>query len=65
MKEFFKHVFATVVGLVVFLIIIGIIGVMSIVGIISSSQATQTVSDGGIESLEWKNKQVITFSVKS
>ena len=48
MKEFFKHVFATVVGLVVFLIIIGIIGVMSIVGIISSSQATRTVSDNSV-----------------
>ena len=48
MKEFFKYVFASAVGMLVFFIIIGIIGAMSIVGMISSSQATQTVTDNSV-----------------
>lgn len=48
MKDFFKYVFATVVGLILFGIIMAILGVMSIVGMISSGQATQNVSDNSV-----------------
>lgn len=48
MKNFFKQVSATVVGMFVFFVIIGIIGMMSIVGMISSTQATQNVSDNSV-----------------
>ena len=48
MKDFFKYVFATVVGLILFGIIMVILGVMSIVGMISSGQATQNVSDNSV-----------------
>lgn len=48
MKEFFKYVLATVVGLIVFGIVIGILGVMSVVGMISSGQSTKNVSDNSV-----------------
>ena len=48
MKEFFKYVAATVVGIIVFFIVAGMFGFMSIVGMIASSQATQTVEDGSV-----------------
>ena len=48
MKDFFKYVFATIVGLILFGIIMAILGVMSIVGMISSGQATQNVSDNSV-----------------
>ena len=48
MKEFFKYVAATVVGIIIFLIVAGIFGMMSIVGMIASGQATQTVEDGSV-----------------
>ena len=35
MKEFFKYVAATVVGIIIFLIVAGIFGMMSIVGMIA------------------------------
>ena len=44
MKDFFKYVGATIVGLIFFGLIIGIIGILSVVGMISSSQSTQNVS---------------------
>ena len=48
MKDFFKYVGATVVGLIVFGLIVVIFGTMSIVGLISSAQATQNVSKNSI-----------------
>lgn len=48
MKEFFKYVIATVVGIIVFTIVVGVIGVMSVVGMVASSQATQTVEENSV-----------------
>lgn len=48
MKEFFKYVLATVVGIIVFLIVAGIFGVMSIVGMVASSQTTQNVEKNSV-----------------
>lgn len=48
MKDFFKYVGATVVGLIVFGLIVLILGTMSIVGLISSAQATQDVSKNSV-----------------
>lgn len=48
MKDFFKYVGATVVGLIVFGLIVVIFGTMSIVGLISSAQATQNVSKNSV-----------------
>ena len=44
MKEFFKYVLATVVGLIVFGLFIAIFGIMSLVGVVASGQSTQNVS---------------------
>lgn len=48
MKDFFKYVFATVVGLIVFGIIMGILGMMSLVGMVASGEATQNVSKNSV-----------------
>ncbi len=48
MKEFIKHVLATIVGLFLFGIIIVAIGAMSIVGMISASQATKNVEKNSV-----------------
>ncbi|MBQ9533135.1 MAG: signal peptide peptidase SppA [Prevotella sp.] len=48
MKDFFKYVFATVVGLIVFGIIMAIIGMMSVVGMVASGEATQNVSKNSV-----------------
>ena len=48
MKDFFKNVFATVVGIIVFTLIVGIIGVMSIVGMVASTSATTNVKDNSV-----------------
>ena len=48
MKDFFKNVFATVVGIIVFTLIVGIIGVMSIVGMVASTSATTNVDDNSV-----------------
>lgn len=51
MKDFFKYMLATVVGIIVFIIIAGIFGVMSIVGMVASSEATQNVDDNSVLTL--------------
>ena len=43
MKDFFKNVGATVVGIIVFFIIIGVFGMMSVIGMVASSEATRKV----------------------
>lgn len=48
MKDFIKHVTATVVGIILFFVIIGLFGIMSLVGIVASGQATQTVKDNSV-----------------
>ena len=48
MKDFFKYVLATIVGIIVFGIIIAIMGVMSLVGMIASTEATQNVSKNSV-----------------
>lgn len=48
MKDFFKSVCATIVGLLAFGIIIGALCLMSIVGMVASSQATQSVPDNSV-----------------
>lgn len=48
MKDFFKYVAATVVGLIVFGIILTFFGILSIVGMISSGQATTNVSKNSV-----------------
>lgn len=48
MKEFFKMVFATVVGMLIFTIVTVFIGIMCIVGMVSSSSATTSVKDNSV-----------------
>ena len=48
MKDFFKYVLATVVGLLVFGLLMAIMGVMSLVGMVASGSATQNVSDNTV-----------------
>ena len=48
MKEFFKYVLATLVGIIVFLIVAGVFGVMSVVGMVASSEATQNVEENSV-----------------
>lgn len=48
MKEFFKYVSATVVGLMVFCIAIMALGMMSIVGMVASSSTTKDVADNSV-----------------
>jgi len=48
MKDFFKYVAATVVGMIALGIIMGVFGVMSLVGIVASGQAKTSVSDNSV-----------------
>lgn len=48
MKDFFKSVGATVVGIAVFTLVAAMVGVMSIVGMVAASEATQNVDDNSI-----------------
>ena len=48
MKQFFKYVLATIVGLVIFGIIVAIFGTMSIVGVVASGEATKNVSKNSV-----------------
>lgn len=48
MKDFFKNVGATVVGILLFFVAIGIVGMMSIMGIVAASQATQNLEDNSV-----------------
>lgn len=48
MKDFFKYVLATVVGIILLTVVVGILGTMSIVGMIASEQATQNVSKNSV-----------------
>ena len=48
MKEFFKYVFATVVGMFIFGIIMGIFAMMSLVGMVASGEATRSVTDNSV-----------------
>ena len=48
MKEFFKYVSATVVGMICFFLVFGILGVMSIIGMVASSESTTTVKENSV-----------------
>ncbi len=48
MKEFFKYVFATIVGLIIMGIICTVVGVVSIVGLVASADATQGVKNHSV-----------------
>lgn len=48
MKEFFKYVGATIVGIFAVGLILAILGVMSIIGMITSTQATENVSKNSV-----------------
>ncbi len=48
MKDFFKYVAATVVGMVVLGIAFGVFGAMALVGIVASGEAKKSVSDNSV-----------------
>lgn len=48
MKDFFKYMSATVVGLIVFSLLTGVIGMMCIVGMIASDSSAKDVSDNSV-----------------
>jgi protease-4 len=48
MKEFFKMVFATIVGILLFGVIMGIFGMMCIVGMVASSSGVKSVDDNSV-----------------
>ena len=52
MKDFFKYMSATVVGLIIFSLICGAISVMSIVGMIASESSAKDVSDNTVMVLD-------------
>ena len=48
MKDFFKYMSATVVGLIVFTLLTGVIGAMCIVGMIASGSSAKDVSESSV-----------------
>lgn len=48
MKDFFKYMAATVVGIIVFSILTGVLGLMCIVGMIASESSSKDVSDNTV-----------------
>ena len=48
MKDFFKNVFATVVGIALFFAIIGFFGFISIIGMIASGDSSVSVKDNSV-----------------
>ena len=48
MKDFFKYMSATVVGLIVFTLLTGVIGTMCIVGMIASGSSAKDVSENSV-----------------
>ena len=48
MKDFFKMVFATMVGILLFFIIIGIFSVMCIMGIVASGSSVKSIDDKSV-----------------
>jgi protease-4 len=48
MKQFFKMTFATVAGIILFLLIVGALFAMSLVGMVASSSSTQSVESNSV-----------------
>lgn len=48
MKDFFKYVLATIVGIVILFVVMAILGAMSLVGMVASGEATKNVSDNSV-----------------
>ena len=62
MKDFFKSVLATLVGLVVFALLVGIISVMSLVGMVASSNASTSIRSNSVLSLNLSGNLAETSS---
>lgn len=56
MKQFFKNVAATIVGLFAFCLILGIFGFISLIGMIASSNNTPTIKDKSVMVLTLQGK---------
>lgn len=69
MKDFFKYMAATVVGILVFSVVVGVIGAMSIVGMIASESSAKDVSDNTVMvldlsgSLEERSEESVTDQI--
>ena len=48
MKDFFKNVFATVVGIALFFAIVGFFGIISIIGMLASGDSKPSVKDNSV-----------------
>lgn len=48
MKDFFKYVLATIVGIVILFVVMAILGAMSLVGMVASGEATKNVSNNSV-----------------
>ena len=48
MKDFFKYVLATIVGIVILFVVMAILGAMSLMGMVASGEATKNVSDNSV-----------------
>ena len=48
MKQFFKMTFATVAGIILFMVIMGILFAMSLVGMVASGSSTQSVEKNSV-----------------
>ena len=48
MKDFFKYVLATIVGIVILGLILTILGAMSLVGMVASGEATKNVGNNSV-----------------
>ena len=52
MKDFFKNVFATVLGIILFLVVMGLFGVMSIIGMVAAGEQTKSVKKNSVLVME-------------
>ena len=48
MKDFFKYVGATIVGLLIFGLVVTMLATMSVVGMVASSESTQKVKENSV-----------------
>ena len=48
MKDFFKNVLATVVGIILTFVIMGIFGIMGIIGMVASTEQSKNVEDNSV-----------------
>lgn len=48
MKDFFKYLLATIVGIIIVGIVVAAVGTMSLIGMVSASQSTKNISDNSV-----------------